>query len=273
MSQFLINKRIMFVCFVIKEDTIKSLKTIYPNQGFFCEADKSDVFFKKILEQSKDSSGVLDGSKLSSITFPLAEHYDVFISYSHNDKNTVKFLYWYLTYKCGLSVFFDATIWHSADRLLKKIDNEYCINEKKDAYIYEKRNFSTSHVHTLLGMAMMEAIKKSELFIFIESEHSVTLSEGIANSTLSPWIYQEIQYANSLPSETPDRYKCETRLFSSRTQIINEHRELQIKYPTHTNGFYRMECQTLNKMSRYKGQASLNILYLIKSIITSNQLK
>ncbi len=83
-------------------------------------------------------------------------------------------------------------IWGSADKLLKAIDDEYCISDiNEDTYDYKKRNLSTSHVHAMLSVAMFDAIDKADVVFFINTENSVPEIENsinIGNHTLSPWI-------------------------------------------------------------------------------------
>ena len=62
-------------------------------------------------------------------------------------------------------------------------------------YDYKKRNLSTSHVHAMLSVTMFDAIDKTEVVFFINTENSVPKIENsinISKHTLSPWIYEEI---------------------------------------------------------------------------------
>lgn len=146
---------------------------------------------KIMFEQDK----VLDGDKLEELFFP-TENYDYFISYSHTDEEIVENLANYLIDK-GYKVFLDSKIWGSADALLKLIDDEYCKNENEVSYDYTKRNFSTSHVHSILHSAIGEAINKSENIIFVNGENSLDKnSKELEAKILSPWIYQELKYFN-----------------------------------------------------------------------------
>lgn len=176
--------------------------------------DLSNDFYNRILSEVTEN-GIIDGSNLSKLVFPFdREQYDVFISYSHNDEDDAEYLYHYLQSQ-GLNCFLDSTIWHSADNLLRKIDNKYCLNKDGKHYDYRKRNFSTSHVHAMLSMAMLEAINRSECCIFLKSNNSVTLEDGIENQTLSPWIYEEITYAKMCKITLPERFRLrKIKMFS-----------------------------------------------------------
>lgn len=189
-------------------------------------------FAKEILKSSTMADGTINGAILSALNFPLQQHYDVFISYSHDDEETAKVLFLLLT-RANISCFLDSTIWHSADTLLKEIDDRYSLSSGSilDAkYDYTKRNYSTSHVHAMLSMAMLEAIDRSDLCIFLKSENSISLKEGIEQGTLSPWIYEEQQYIGKIEPRNPNWFpNVRERLFDSAHRVANEN--LKVVYP------------------------------------------
>ncbi len=184
--------------------------------------------------------GVINGSKLQSVWFPTDNEsflYDIFISHSHNDLDKAKILASWLENYCGLKCFLDAYVWESADRLLKEIDDEYCFEKNTGCYNYNKRNFSTSHIHAMLSMAIMDIMDRTECSIFIQSDQSISL-ENIRNTqTLSPWLYEELSFMKKLRMQIPSRYKRlydGVRMFSSdgNTQCMMESKEssLNIAY-------------------------------------------
>lgn len=210
------------------------------------------------------ANGILDGSNLQKQTFPFdSNEYDVFISYSHNDEELAYLLYQYLT-DSNLKCFLDSTIWYSADDLLKEIDNKYCRNGDS-SYSYQKRNFSTAHVHTMLGMSMLEAVNRSELILFLESDKSLPLRTGINKQTLSPWIYQEMQFANHIQPRIPSRmHKIQTRLFSkTRKEFLAENRvqdsRLQVAYHVDFSNFQNLDLDDLRLLQQ--GQQGLDNVY------------
>lgn len=191
-------------------------------------------FYKGIIRKCKTDDDVIDGSNLQLLNFPFEDKaYNVFISYSHNDEKDAFFLYQWLS-SHGLTCFLDSTIWHSADGLLKEIDAEYCLlQDGRKGYDYHKRNFSTSHVHAMLSMAMLKAIDMSDCCIFIKSENSVSLGEGIEKKTLSPWIYEENLFMDRIRRKIPERYfTIERKLFSEGGRLIVEDaaKKLRIAY-------------------------------------------
>lgn len=191
----------------------------------------SENFYKAILQQCKGTNGVIDGSNLQSLNFPFDNGgYHFFISYSHNDEAEASYLYQWLT-SHGLTCFLDSTIWNSADKLLASIDKQYCRRENSSHYDYHKRNFSTSHVHAMLSMAMLEAIDRSECCIFIKSNASIPLADGIKNQTLSPWIYEENLFMNKIQRRVPQRLRSSKRIcFSEGGRLIEGNENLRIAY-------------------------------------------
>lgn len=169
-------------------------------------------FKNKIRTLVIPSDGIIKGDTLKDNYFPSSlfdgSNYDVFISHSHNNEAEAHMLAaWLKKYK-KLSCFVDSFAWGSADQLLKEIDDKYCYRKHKKTYDYNKRNFTTSHVHAILSMALLDTIQRSKYCIFIESLESVPLTSGLKKKTLSPWLYEEIKYMQLLQP------KRETKMFS-----------------------------------------------------------
>lgn len=215
----------MFAPFQCKSINIKCLRDKVNKgvtQRFVLKQPEHQKFYEGIVRQCTAPDGTIDGSKLSTLTFPFdRKNYDVFISYSHNDIDDALFLYSWLSF-CGLNCFLDGTIWNSADKLLETIDKKYSVG--RSGYDYEKRNFSTSHVHTMLSMAMLEAINRSECCILLNTDQSVPLKTGIEQKTLSPWIYQESQFINYVKPQIPPRFQTNQR----RTVVFSEGCEARV---------------------------------------------
>ena len=194
---------------------------------------------KALVKGSTSAENVIDGNALKNYIFPTGEDgdYDVFISYSHDDTDDAIFLASWLEQKCGLRVFLDYYVWGSADSLLKDIDDHYC-KQKDGRYNYSRRNYSTSHVHAMLSMAIMDIINAK---------------------TLSPWIYEENKMMLLLPSRLARR---EVKYFSviEKAERSDSLKNLMIAYKVNLKGFYTLTCENLKKM-RNKGKFGLNELY------------
>lgn len=161
--------------------------------------NEQKLLIDDFLETVTNAEGVIDGEQLSRVWFPI-DRYDIFLSYSHTDEDLAMLLVGFLENVFKLKVFMDALVWNSADDLLKVIDNKYCLQEDKKHYDYRKRNFSTSHVHSMLSTAIAKAIDHSEVIFFLNTSNSTYKLKDFFTTehTLSPWIYQEILFSSLL---------------------------------------------------------------------------
>ena len=188
--------------------------------------------YKKLCELVKGENGIIDGDRLRSFAFSIDDDFDVFISHSHNDSEVARELASWFEKECGLKVFLDSFIWESADELLKEIDNIYCKREN-GLYDYRRRNYSTAHIHTMLGISIMEIIKRSKEGILIDSPQSLCidlndLCDSSHSKTLSPWIYQEIMFMRKFADQASS-----TRMVG--TENLNE--SLRVAYPVDLSDF------------------------------------
>lgn len=154
-----------------------------------------------------DASGIIDGEALKNACMPTEnENYDIFISHSHTEEKEAKDLAVYLRMRYGLKCFVDGFVWGSCDKdMLRPLDEIWSWqNAKKKTFSYEKRNYSTSLVHAMLSMALLEMIDKCECCIFIKPTSELMVS-GIDNCTTSPWIYEEIMMYNKVEKNKPNR--------------------------------------------------------------------
>lgn len=147
--------------------------------------------------------GTIDGSDMQNSWFPKINT-DIFISHSHNDREkAIAFAGW-LNTVFDLNVFIDSTVWGNANELLRLIDDKYCLHSDGNSYSYEKRNFSTSHIHTMLSSALMTMIDQSECMFLLNTPKSINTS-SVINKTHSPWIYYEIGVSKFIRKRKPNR--------------------------------------------------------------------
>ena len=186
----------------------------------FLKTNEKPSANKQLLDECKNSirkyvfgeNGELDGNAIQDDWFP-SINCDIFISHSHNDIELANLLADWLYSNFGLTSFIDSNIWEYVDDLQKEIDDTYCL-KKKGKYDYQKRNFSTSHVHLMLNMALMKMIDKTECLFFLNTPNSISLSE-IGERTLSPWIFSEIGISQMIRQNKPDRnmfFESESKL-------------------------------------------------------------
>lgn len=193
----------MYRCFNLNIQDADFWLDLQDNAGIYINRGKN---IKKTLQEEvnvilaavTNEEGIIDGDLLSDAWFPIVNK-DIFLSYSHKDEELALFLAGFLNQTFDLSVFVDTIIWGSADSLLKKIDDEFCL-QKDGTYNYAKRNFSTSHVHAMLTTSIMHAMDQSEVIFFLNTPNSTyELKDGFSQRhTLSPWIYEEVSCAKLL---------------------------------------------------------------------------
>ena len=177
-------------------------------------------------------NGSLDGSKMQENWFPQVKA-DIFISHSHADESLAIRLAGWLYVEFGLIAFIDSCIWGYSNDLLKSIDNEYCQNSNAETYNYQKRNFSTSHVHMMLSTALTMMIDKTECIFFLNTPNSITASEVISR-TKSPWIYSEIATTKMIRKKSLSNYRIHrvTESFSTGGSLK---KSLDIEYEVNTD--------------------------------------
>lgn len=222
--------------------------------------------FKKVVEQNIDtyvsSNGNLDGEKMQSDWFPQIEA-DVFISHSHNDQQQAIALAGWLYDRFHLTAFIDSLVWGYANDLLKKIDDEYCRNNSGTTYDYDKRNGSTSHVHSMLSSALTMMIDKSECLFFLNTPSSINTSESITK-TKSPWIYYEIGMTK-LIRKTPPKRKI-----WKKGQMEYKNESLSVEYRMNLDHLIDLSLTDLNNWSRayhpLNNEHALDVLYQHKQI-------
>ena len=210
--------------------------------------------------------GVLDGALIQEDWFPMVRT-PVFISHSHKDLALAKKFAGWLWGRFKITSFIDSCIWGYADDLLKIIDDKYCLNDNKRTYNYKKRNLSTSHIHMMLMTALSKMIDKSECVFFLNTPNS-NIAEGIKSSTLSPWIYGEIEISRLIEKKRPPRQY--TRIYDHGGRIIEIKEQLAIKYPLNLGHFYNLSHEVLLKWDTsalYNAEDALDKLYKLTNKI------
>lgn len=170
-------------------------------------------------------NGIVEADRLKDGFFPtnFRERYQIFISHSHKDIEVVKQFANALANRYQVRCFVDSLIWGNMEDLLSAIDNKYCLSDDAQHFDYFKRNLSTSHVHAMLSIALLEMISQCECCIFVQSDNSIIPSLPLADiqgkdKTFSPWIYEEINYMNQLQPYLPGQRRL--MLFSSLNESI-----------------------------------------------------
>ena len=262
----------MFLPYKIKDSEIKSLLGTLPIDRRYY-----DKYF--FLEQKiKDSISAVDikdivinGTKLQEEWFPVdfsGMEFDIFISHSHADveKTILPLASWFYEH-LGLRCFIDSLYWKYSDNLLKKFDNYYAYKSENKAYDYQIRNYTTSHVHIMLSIALMKMMDKTECILFVDSDNSIKYNKG-DTATPSPWIYEEISFANSLQISIPQRYYTRIRpIYESGGRLNERHFSEQempeIRYSVDLTKFQELDSNLLQciKNTGHKGKKALDVIY------------
>lgn len=196
----------MYRCYKLTyNNDLKELIDGYSNIGkHIMESKKQSI--KKQLESYINEDGTIDFTNIQDDRFPTVDS-DIFISHSHKDINIINALAGWLHTKFKVDVFVDSYIWEYCDDLLKELDNKYCRHSNGTSYDYDKRNFSTTHVHLMLSTALNKMIDKTECIIFVDTNNSLSLKNDIEIGTSSAWIYSEILATQLIKETIPSRFK------------------------------------------------------------------
>ena len=232
---------------------------------------------RKILCTLKDvtDDGIINGTLLQNNWFPVLNKYDVFLCHYHDDEKLAIGLAGFLKTKLGLDVFIDSCLWGYSNKLLHLIDEKYCRGSNNSLFDYEKRNYSTSHVHMMLSTALSNMINECEAVFFLNSSKKTSIEKDIHDGcTISPWIYHELVMSNLIKVRPISDYRSENYFRDHRSHdIANEsYSSLHIEYDVtkELNEFVPLEskdlCECITKWQKneYKLESSLDYLYMKK---------
>lgn len=237
----------MYAGFEIKSDNVYS---DYYEKGKSI-LSKYDIKAREDLSKFMVKDGSLNGSEIQENWFPQIDA-DIFISHSHNDYEMAVSLAGWLYDKFKLKAFIDSCIWGYSDDLLKLIDKKYCYDESDKTYDYEKRNYSTSHVHMMLSTALAKMIDNTECMFFLNTPNSIVTEDFIrSGSTQSPWIYFEIAISKLIQKICPQPVFNDSSKLSIKYNLDNDH-----LHPLNQNDLSVWEKQAVKTSKR-----PLDVLY------------
>lgn len=237
--------------------------------------EKTKELYKGSIEDFEDEDNIIDGKKLQEKWFPTDKNYDIFLSHSHNDEDLAIALAGYLQEECKLSVFIDSCLWGYSNDLLKNIDDIYCINEMSYNYDYDKRNYSTSHIHMMLSVALSNMMYKCEAIVFLNTENSINFKNDLENQkTMSPWVYKELHLLNIMAVKELDKYRKNCQKIKNFSYIVDfeaKAKELNISYEVTklVDNLINITKEDLSYIAKQKDELShpLDVLYKHKEII------
>jgi hypothetical protein len=239
-----------------------------PQEKYYLEKGKElfKQYSNKIeqkLEELILDNGNIDGGKMQTNWFPTVNA-DIFLSHSHKNEKEAIALSGYLFENIGIKTFVDSCIWGYSADLLKKLDEKFC---KMDSghYDYNKRNFTTSNVHMMLSTALTKMMDKTECLLFLNTPDSISFQEGVKSSTLSPWIYSEIEISKLIRHKKLSEYRPlrrEVKHFSRGGAFLNESIEFPLDL-THLIDINQYDI--INWVSEFKKEEyPLDLLYYQK---------
>ena len=202
----------------------------------------------------------IDVQRLSEDWFKEVEA-DVFISHSHKDRKEAIILSGILYEKFKLKCFIDSTIWGNSLDLLKEIDENY--NKLANgSYSYEGSTWAASNVHLILMIALKKMIDNSECILFLKTPNSIKIDKSIKKeeNTASPWIFSEIEIANSIRIIEPKRDKTTS---AENCEFVKD--SLSFSYQTNLDEFYDINNEIFKEWldKKSKNGNALDILYKI----------
>lgn len=224
---------------------------------------------EETLDEFMLEDGIIDGTKMQGNWFPKIRA-DVFISHSHNDQDLAIGLAGLFKEVFGLTSFIDSCVWGYANDLLRKIDDTYCRNTQGATYNYDKRNYSTSHVHMMLATALTMMIDETECVFFINSPNSITSKDVINNRTMSPWIYHELGMTRMVRKKSPEFHR--EKMLKSKAAFTEDsiQKSLNISYVANMDHLHRLDdediAEWLTDRDSDKSTHALDHLYKIKQI-------
>lgn len=240
------------------------------DQEFYEAGQKLFLEYKEqvtgILKNYALGEGLIDGSMMQSNWFPQVKA-DLFISHSHKDEKRAITLAGWLYQALGIKSFIDSCIWGYSNDLLRLIDDQYCFQKTSNTYNYQKRNYSTSHVHMMLSTALNMMIDNTECIFFLNTPNSISTS-SIVNKTESPWIYSEIAMTQMIRKKLPKRKRIKAVENLEKGGSLNE--SLQIQYNADLSHLMEIDVDTFNKWQskfvKSTANNALDKLYLITEV-------
>lgn len=262
----------MYERFILQLDGKQVEKDLYVNSAAKTAfrrtfVDNRDELIDKV-KQRFEGDISLNGTDIANEWFP-KKKWDVFISHSHEDENLAIHLASWLKRTFDLETFVDSFVWGSSDDLLKVLDNEYCVlhkNGDKTTYNYNRRNYSTSHVHMMLSGALSEVIFNTECIIFLNTPNSLKVSDLDGQKTNSPWIYNELKISSIVAKIYPRKSLISKRSLQHDGGIykaIKENLDIDYDITEDLNSFTSLSLGDLLKWEEFHDSSlhSLDTLY------------
>lgn len=191
----------MFFPYKITLDDVDDLLRYYtPTSNYRNLYDKKNKEIEERLVIRELDRSQINGTMLQNTWFHVEDNeFHMFLSHSHKDiDKLIKFASW-LYDKLGIYCFIDSLYWDNIEKIIETYTKSFPL------FQYPKRNreFAKS-LYIMLSNALLDEMNACEAVLFIESPNSKTVING-KEVTFSPWINEEINFANKLKHRIPAR--------------------------------------------------------------------
>lgn len=178
--------------FFIEIENIKIKESINNNiNGQLLNESLKQNFRNKMETIYSSNSQTINMKDIQKILTPIIDKCDLFISYSYQDKATVEKVVRYYNNK-GYNVFADCMFWEDVNAEITKYNDHFNV-QANGTYNHTKAKKIAASFYAILMDSLYDMIRQTKKFLFIKSAHSFT-----DDMTLSPWIYLENKFANTL---------------------------------------------------------------------------
>ena len=191
----------MFFPYKITLDDVDDLLKLYtPTSSYRNLYDKKNKEIQDRIALKELDSSRINGTLLQSSWFPVKDNeFHVFLSHSHKDiDKLIKFASW-LYDRLGIYCFIDSLYWSHIEKIIVDFTKRYPLTN----YPIRNREFAKS-LYIMLSNALLDEMNACEAVLFIDSPNSKTVING-KEVTFSPWINEEINFANKLKHRIPVR--------------------------------------------------------------------
>lgn len=193
-----------------------------PSSNTFLNDEMKSALKQKMDSIHKSNNSTILMNDIRDAITPILEKCDVFISYSSSDITIVKNMVGYFKSR-GVNAFADCLFWNDIEEEIRNYNELFCKNAS-NSYDYCKVKKTFASFHVILMDSIYEMIKKSIVFLFVNSPNSL-----INDITKSPWIYLENKIANELPDDVSH-------------SLTDSYSEKSIIYPMELKNFEEVRC-------------------------------
>ncbi len=228
---------------------------------YVSEGEKLFEIHKRIIKDEINNylvNGILDGTKIQNDWFPAIKA-DIFISHSHKDETIAMGLAGWLYEKFNITAFIDSCVWGNSVKLLRDIDEAHSrMDSNPDMFDYDKRNYSTSHVHMMLQTALYKMIDNVEAVFVLNTDNSFETIEKVKNTiknkTSSPWIFSEIIATTLIRKKSLSEYRTQPTL--EHRNFAENNKSLNIEYDIDLTQLIKIDSNILDEWYRkYEGSS------------------